>query len=150
LKCLRLLGGLSRASPDGAPSLPFYRPREGPGVHKREKEEKKKEKNREEGSPRVASHFSSHRQIMPVLQTTMEARARRHPVRHWCYRQALSPNHGVPSRPGMRYGQQTPLTGVARGFKQHSASPPGAIGDVNAQVWPVVAAGHIGARPSPP
>jgi hypothetical protein len=41
---LRALQRLENLAPDGAPSLPFYRPRERPGVHTREKKEKKKEK----------------------------------------------------------------------------------------------------------
>jgi hypothetical protein len=46
--------------PVGAPSLPFYRPREGPGV--REREKKKKEKNREEETlGAIPSFFSDGR-----------------------------------------------------------------------------------------
>jgi hypothetical protein len=41
LKCFSVVG---KTSPNGPPNLPFYKPREGPWVHKREKEEKKKEK----------------------------------------------------------------------------------------------------------
>jgi hypothetical protein len=96
------------------------------------------------------SPFSSRWCVLLVLQTIMEARAHRDPVRHWCYRQVPPLNHGAPSRPSIRYGQQTPLTRVARGFKQHSAASPGAVGDVSAQVWPVVTVGHVGMRLPPP
>jgi hypothetical protein len=58
LKYLGLLGGLRRACPNEASSLPFYRPREGPG-YTREKDKKKKEKNQEEWSLGAASSFSA-------------------------------------------------------------------------------------------
>jgi hypothetical protein len=60
LKCLRLPGGLSGGCPDGVPNLPFYRLKEGLGVHEREKE-KKKEKNRGEEGPGATSSFSDER-----------------------------------------------------------------------------------------
>jgi hypothetical protein len=77
----------------GAPRFPFYRPRGG-----------------------TASSFFSYRRVLLVLQMMMEAAQRRDPVRHWCYRRALSVGHGVPSRPGARHGQKAPLTGAVRGL----------------------------------
>jgi hypothetical protein len=48
LESLRVLERFRRRKtlPVGAPSLPFYRPREGPGVHEREKKKKKKKKEK--------------------------------------------------------------------------------------------------------
>jgi hypothetical protein len=58
LKCFSAVG---KTSPNGVPSLPFYRPREGPRVHERERERGKeeREKNREGGSLGAALPFSS-------------------------------------------------------------------------------------------
>jgi hypothetical protein len=47
LKCLRLPGGLSGGCPDGVPNLPFYRLREGLGVHERERRKRRKRKTGE-------------------------------------------------------------------------------------------------------
>jgi hypothetical protein len=69
---LRALERLKNLAPDGASGLPFYRPRERPGVHtrerKREKKEKKKEKkSREEESPGATSLFFSDRWVPLAL-----------------------------------------------------------------------------------
>jgi hypothetical protein len=69
LKCFPMAECSRKSSsplPVGAPSLPFYRPREGPRVHEREKE-KKKEKNREEEGPEAASSPFCCRQVPSVL-----------------------------------------------------------------------------------
>jgi hypothetical protein len=47
---LRALERLRRAYPDRAPRLPFYRPREGPGVHKRERGKEEREKTKRKGA----------------------------------------------------------------------------------------------------
>jgi hypothetical protein len=57
LKCFSAVG---KTSPNGVPSLPFYRPREGPRVHERERKRKRRKgKNREGGSLGAALPFSS-------------------------------------------------------------------------------------------
>jgi hypothetical protein len=49
-----------RACLDRAPSLSFYRPREGPGVHEIERKRKRrKRKNREKESPGATSSIFS-------------------------------------------------------------------------------------------
>jgi hypothetical protein len=93
--------------PYGVPRFPFYSPRRGRGLHKREK-------TRQEEGPGAASPFFSYRRVSLVLQMMMEAVPRRDPVRHWCYRWASSGGHGVPSYPGAWHGQQAPLMGAVQ------------------------------------
>jgi hypothetical protein len=45
LKCFSVVEEID--PPNGAPSLPFYRPREGPGVHEREEQRKEKKQRRQ-------------------------------------------------------------------------------------------------------
>jgi hypothetical protein len=130
LKCLRLLGGLPRVSLDGVPRLPFYRPREGPGVHKREKGKEEREKTRgrepwccvtlllpqaDPAGPADDNGGAHTSRPCPslVLQAGAAGQSWR-PVPSW---------HAVWST--------DPLTGVARGFKQHCVGPPDAVGDVS-------------------
>jgi hypothetical protein len=44
---LRALQRLENLAPDGAPSLPFYRPRERPGVHMRERKRKRRKRKKQ-------------------------------------------------------------------------------------------------------
>jgi hypothetical protein len=97
---------------NGAPSLPFYRPREGPRVHgiKREKEEKKKEKTEREGA--LGLRRPSPLQVglaSPADDNDATCRCSHlghgAPVHHWRYRQAPPFCHGASSRLGVRYGQ---------------------------------------------
>jgi hypothetical protein len=48
--------GLRQPPLGGALGLPLYRPREGPGVHEREREEKKKEKKIKRKGASVPCH----------------------------------------------------------------------------------------------
>jgi hypothetical protein len=68
---LRALERLKNLAPDGASGLPFYRPRERPGVHtrerKREKGKEEREKSREEESPGATSLFFSDRWVPLAL-----------------------------------------------------------------------------------
>jgi hypothetical protein len=66
LKCFKVLEVFSKACPSRAPSISFYRSREGPRVHDKErerekKEKKKKDKNQEEESPGATLPFSAGR-----------------------------------------------------------------------------------------
>jgi hypothetical protein len=51
-----LLSGREKGSPNGVPGFPFYRPREGPEVHEREK-----------GGLEAAPYFLSYRWTLRVL-----------------------------------------------------------------------------------
>jgi hypothetical protein len=53
------LRALEKTSLDGAPIFPFYRSRERPGVHEREKEKKKEKKSEKKGALKVRRSSSS-------------------------------------------------------------------------------------------
>jgi hypothetical protein len=46
LVAFQWLESVRKTCPDGAPNFPFYRSKERPGVHEREKEKKKEKKKR--------------------------------------------------------------------------------------------------------
>jgi hypothetical protein len=61
-----LLSVEKKIPPNGVRNLSFYRPREGPGVHERERKRRKR-KNREEESPEATSSFFSGGRVSLVV-----------------------------------------------------------------------------------
>jgi hypothetical protein len=59
--------GLRQSPLGGALGLPLYRPREGPGVHVRERGKEEREKNQEKGCPGAMPSSSSSRRALLVL-----------------------------------------------------------------------------------
>jgi hypothetical protein len=128
LKCFRTL-------PDGASNLPFYRLREGSGVHEREKrgtEGREKLRGREPWGYAALLRGQ-------VLLTKMKEYTRRDLVRFQCYRQ-VPPSWSWPPVHHCHYRQPPLARGMVNkslcrshtGIEQHSAGLPGTIGDVGA------------------
>jgi hypothetical protein len=62
---------------------------------------------------------------------------------------ASSADRGIPFRPLHTTRSTGSLDGSHTGIRQHSAGPPGAVGDACSLVWPVVATGHVETCPLP-
>jgi hypothetical protein len=116
----------------GRPDFPFIGQGKDLGYTGERERGQEERENREGESPGAALPFSSARgscwsyrwqrrcaHIATLSITNAIGRCRRlglgAPVRHWRYRQVPPFGRGAWSRPGVRCGQQIPLSGVTRG-----------------------------------
>jgi hypothetical protein len=116
-------------------------------MREREKERMKKEKKQRRREPWGCAVLLLCRWVLLVIQSTMKVCTRRNLVRHRCYRQAL-PSWSWCPYPSLALQAGAiaqrlilprhvvcsidPLVWSHMGIEQHSASPPGAVGDVSA------------------
>jgi hypothetical protein len=120
----------------------------------REREKEKKEKNRGKEGPGATSSFSDERVPLVVQMMMMRATPRRDVDGDgdgsmlWPYLPP-APHAGVASRscrpvPSWCTAWSTDSPDRSRtGIRQHSASMPGAVGDVKPQVWPITVMGRV-------